>query len=327
MNKTLGNVLKYALSFAAAAVLVWLVARQIDWKAFADGLRTTRWEWMAAYAVSAVLALAFRALRWDQLLKPLDSGMNFGRCWDANNIGNLGSLVIPGSCEPIRAGIITSRKLPFQTVFGTMIMERAWDFLFIFLTFVIALIARWETFGGFVEENIFGPVLGGGTLWWILLGLVGIGALSIWLVYRFRSRSRFLGQVADIIDGMVQGVKSFGKMPRKLPYLFYTTMIWVMYTFMAYFCLKAIPGLQGLDLADALFLSALGNVASVIPVPGGVGAYHYLLMLSIASLYGQSDETGLLFAMLNHEGHAIVILVLGIWSYVWRIFVLKERKK
>ena len=114
-------------------------------------------------------------------------------------------------------------------------------------------------------------------------------------------------------------------MKNKLPYIIHTTMIWVMYMFMSYFCLKAIPELSGMDLADALFLSALGNVASIVPVPGGIGAYHYLLMVCISSLYGFSDETGLLFATLNHESHALIILALGIWSYIKRIVVMKNK--
>ncbi len=325
MKKTLLNILKYTLSFAVAAVLVWLVARKIEWAEFMKGLRATRWEWMLGYAASAVLALVFRAQRWKQLLKPLDPGIRYGRVWDASNIGNVGSLAIPGSCEPIRAGIITSRNIPFQTVFGTMIMERAWDFLFIFITFVLALTLGWNRFGGFVEENIMGPVLGRGRLWWILGALVLLGLAAIWLVYRFRRKVPFFDRIAFLIDGMLRGFGSFARMRNKLPFLIYTTLIWVMYMFMSYFCIKAIPDLHGLDLTDSLFLSALGNVASTIPVPGGIGAYHYLLMLGISTLYGKSGETGLLFALINHEGHAILVLALGIWSYVMRMIVLKNK--
>ena len=325
MKKTLLNILKYVLSFGLAALLVWLVARKIEWGDFLTALKNTRWEWMIGYVAAAVGALVFRAQRWKQLLKPLEPNIRYGRCWDANNIGNLGSLVVPGSCEPIRAGIITSKNVPFQTVFGTMIMERAWDFIFIFLTFVLALVLRWNTFGGFVEENILGPVLGGGTLWWILGGLVALAAIAVWAVYHFRGKVPAFDKIAVVIDGMLRGVGSFGRMKKKLPFILHTVMVWTCYMLMSFFCLKAIPELSGLDMADALFLSALGNVASVIPTPGGIGAYHYLLMICISSLYGQADETGLLFAMLNHEGHAVIILALGIWSYVMRILILKNK--
>lgn len=326
MGKKFWNVVKYVLSVALAVLLVWLVVRKIDWSSFLEGLKNTRWVYMLGFTVVAVLALVFRALRWKQLLKPLDGSTTFMDCWDANNIGNLGSLVIPGSCEPIRAGLITSKMLPFQTVFGTMIMERAWDFLFIFLTIVLALVLKLDTFGGFVRENIIKPIAGSAAIWLILAAGVILAVAFIWACYRFRSKVKFFDRMASIIDGILQGFKSFGKMKNKLPYIIYTTMIWVMYASMCYCCLKAIPELSGLDMADALFLSALGNVASVIPVPGGIGAYHYLLMLCLSSLYGFSNETGLLFATLNHEGHAVLILVLGIISYFTRMVRMKKRR-
>lgn len=324
MGKKFWNVAKYVLSLALALLLVWLVVRKIDWKSFLEGLRNTRWVYMPGFTAAGVFALVFRALRWNQLLKPLDGATSFMDCWDANNIGNLGSLVIPGSCEPIRAGLITSKKLPFQTVFGTMIMERAWDFLYIFLTIVIALVLKLDTFGGFVSDNIIKPIVSSTAVWLILTAAVILVAALIWACFRYRTKVKFFDRIATLIEGVVQGFRSFGKMKNKLPYIIYTTMIWVMYMFMCYFCLKAIPELSGLDLADALFLSAIGNVASVIPVPGGIGAYHYLVMLCISSLYGLSNETGLLFATLNHEGHAVIILALGIISYLARMIRKKK---
>lgn len=324
MGKKFWNVAKYVLSLALAVLLVWLVVRKIDWKSFLEGLRNTRWVYMLGFTAAAVFALVFRALRWNQLLKPLDGATSFMDCWDANNIGNLGSLVIPGSCEPIRAGLITSKKLPFQTVFGTMIMERAWDFLYIFLTIVIALVLKLDTFGGFVSDNIIKPIVSSTAVWLILTAAVILVAAFIWACFRYRTKVKLFDRIATLIEGVVQGFRSFGKMKNKLPYIIYTTMIWVMYMFMCYFCLKAIPELSGLDMADALFLSAIGNVASVIPVPGGIGAYHYLVMLCISSLYGFSNETGLLFATLNHEGHAVIILALGIISYLARMIRKKK---
>ena len=57
-----------------------------------------------------------------------------------------------------------------------------------------------------------------------------------------------------------------------------------MYLLMCYSILKAVPALSGLGLEDALFFTAVGNIASVIPVPGGIGAYHYLVALSVSTL-------------------------------------------
>ena len=88
-----------------------------------------------------------------------------------------------------------------------------------------------------------------------------------------------------------------------------------MYMLMCYFVFRAVPALSHLTLLDALFISSVGNIASVIPVPGGIGAYHYLVALALQSLYGASWETGILAATLNHELHAIIILLVGALSY------------
>ena len=96
-----------------------------------------------------------------------------------------------------------------------------------------------------------------------------------------------------------------------------------MYVLMSWAGLKALPMLDSLTIADALFISAVGNIASVIPVPGGIGAYHYLIALTLQSLYGATWDTGILYATLCHETHAILIIVLGISSYI-RITLAKR---
>lgn len=104
-------------------------------------------------------------------------------------------------------------------------------------------------------------------------------------------------------------------MPGKWLFAFWTVCIWLMYILMSYLVLLAVPDLAGLGFADALFISAIGNIASVIPVPGGIGAYHYLVALTLSSLYGAGWGTGILYATLSHELHAVLIIILGIASY------------
>ncbi len=84
---------------------------------------------------------------------------------------------------------------------------------------------------------------------------------------------------------------------------------------MYYFILKAVPTLNGLSIFDALLLSVVGNLASVIPVPGGIGAYHYLIALCLSSIYGIEWSIGILFATLQHELHALILIVFGVISY------------
>ncbi|MBR1575205.1 MAG: flippase-like domain-containing protein [Bacteroidales bacterium] len=311
------EVLKYTLSFALAGVLVWFAFRSVDWTAFWEGLKVTRWGYLIPFFAASVGALVFRVFRWRALLKSSGHRSGWLTVWDANNVGNLSNIVVPGSGEFVRCGYAAGKN-GFADVFGTVVMERAWDVLAVLVMIVLALVLDRDKFGPFFAEQVWAPLSGrlNLSLGWLLAVLVLLVAAGLWAVFRFRDRSRLCGRIAGGLVSVGNGFASFRKVERKGLFLLYTLGIWFMYLLMCYSIQRAIPELSGLGLEDALFFTAVGNIASVIPVPGGIGAYHYLVALSVSSIYGRSWETGILFATLQHELHAVLILILGVVSYV-----------
>ena len=317
MNKKATNIIKYTLSAVLAVVLVWFAFRTVDWKTFWEDLQQTRWVWIAVYFAAAVAALVFRERRWTALMRPLDPELRRLRVWDAINVGNLINVVLPGAGEFVRCGYVSTKKMSYEKALGTIVCERLSDIVAIIILLISALASKWSTFGPFFTEHIWGPMTGraGGSTGWIVLGAAVLLVVFFLAVFRFRDRVRLFGRIADSLRGLGAGFASIAKMERKWPFVLSTVGIWVSYVTMMYCTIRAIPMLDMLTLTDALFLSAVGNLASVIPVPGGIGAYHYLVALSLLSLYGASWETGILLATLGHEAHAILIILLGILSY------------
>ena len=317
MNKKAANILKYTLSAVLAVVLVWFAFRGVDWKAFWEGLRQTRWIWVVLYFFAAVLALVFREERWYALIRPLDPEVRRLGVWDAINVGNLVNVVLPGAGEFVRCGYVSSKRMSYDKAFGTIACERLFDILAVAVILIGALILKWSTFGPFFVDNIWNPLSGrlGGSLVWLLVALAALLAAFFWAVFRFRGRVRLFGRIADTLKGLGTGFASVAHMKNKWPFLLSTVGIWAMYIAMMWCTIRALPGLDALGGVDAVFLSAVGNIASVIPVPGGIGAYHYLVALSAQSLYGATWETGILLATLGHEAHAILIILLGVLSY------------
>ena len=176
-------------------------------------------------------------------------------------------------------------------------------------------------------EQIWEPLAGGlqFSLWWIVGGAVVLIAGGIWAIFHWSGSNRFCGKVAGWIRGLGAGFASIGKMKHKWLFALYTVAIWASYVAMSWSGLKAVPMLSELTFSDAIFISAVGNIASVIPVPGGIGAYHYLVALTLQSIYGIVWETGILYATLCHEAHAILIILLGVISYV--AITLRRRKQ
>lgn len=340
------KILKIALSFALAGVFVFFAFRGIDWASFAQDIRQTRWIWVLAFCVVSVGALIFRMLRWQALLRPLHSGADAAesgsggsaadgadgaggkvsalRVWDANNVGNIVNVVIPGSGEFVRCGYMTGGRASYDKVLGTVVTERICDVLAIVLLMAIAILCGSEQMKQFFRNNIAGAAAGQLSLLWVLAGVLLLLAAGVWALWHFRERNAFCGKIADKLKGFAGGMTSFVRMRKKWLFIIYTIGIWTMYVLMSYSIIKAMPELSHLGAADALFLCAIGNFASVIPVPGGIGAYHYLVALSLSGIYGVSWETGLLNATLNHELHAILILLLGAVSYV--SLTLQSRK-
>ena len=172
MDKKAANIIKYSLSAALAAVLVWLAFRGVDWKAFWAGLQQTRWLYMVLFFVAATLALVFREERWRALMHPLDPEIRRLPVWDAINIGNLVNVVLPGAGEFVRCGYVRSKHMSYDKALGTIACERVFDVIMVFLLILVALVLKWESFGTFFVESVWQPMAGrlGGSLGWVLAG-------------------------------------------------------------------------------------------------------------------------------------------------------------
>ena len=324
MNK---NVPKYVVSFLLAGVLVYFAFKGVDWTAFWQGLGETRWGWVAMFVLFSVLALVIREERWRAIIRPIDPEASRLDIWDATNVGNVVNVVLPGAGEFVRCGYVARRGLTYDKALGTVIVERTCDILAIVLLFAIALVTGWGKFGSFFMEQIWQPMTGrmSFSVWWIVLAVVVVVGGALWAVFHWSGSNKFCGKVAGAIRGLGAGFSSLGKMPRKWLFVLYTVGIWASYVAMSWSGLKALPMLSELTFADALFISAVGNIASVIPVPGGIGAYHYLVALTLQSLFASTWDTGILYATLCHETHAILIIVLGIVSYA--VITVRRRAK
>ena len=210
------DVLKLVISLALAGLLLWLAFRSVDWKAFVDGLSVTRWVYLIPFVVASVGALVFRAFRWQLLIRSTGIRPGWLTVWDANNVGNLANIALPGTGEFIRCGYVAGKE-GYGNVLGTILMERIWDFLAIMVMIVLALVLDQGKFGPFFAEHVWAPLAGkaGFSLWWVVLLVVALIALFFWAVFHYRSRFRFFGKVADALSSVGRGFAAFLRMERK----------------------------------------------------------------------------------------------------------------
>lgn len=321
MKDRLKKILKYALSVFLAAVFLWFSFREVEWTDFLAGLKECRWGWVLLSMVLGALAFWIRALRWHQLLHPIDNNISRLTAFNGINIGNISNFVFPRIGEFVRCGVITRRSSPkkasYEKVLGTVVLERGWELLVMLLMLLVVLLFGFERFGQFFVDRIWEPIAVrfGGDIWWGVLAVAFTGVVGIYVSWRFSDSNALCSKVWGIIRGLGQGFSSCLRMDRKWLFFAYTALIWLIYWSMAAATVKAAPFLDNLDLVDALFLSLVGGLGFAVPVPGGIGAFHFIISMTLSAMYGIPVELGVVYATLSHTSQAITQIVFGLGSY------------
>ena len=337
MEMKIGKWVKYALSLSVAAVLLYFCFRGVNWREFGMGLLSCKWQFVIFSMLAGTAAFIFRGLRLRHMVLPLDPATRRITTYDATTIGNMSNFVFPFLGEFVRCGIVTRRSkvLTFDKTLGAVAVERAWDMLSLVILMVTLLIFKWHEFGGFFTDRICRPLatrLGSATLWIGLAVLVIAGCAALFAIIHYRSSNKVCGKIYSVFDGLLQGFKACFKMDRKWIFFLETAVIWAMYWLQIVFLAEAFPmrcedptfvsGLITFGLVDALFIMLAGSLASVVPVPGGIGAYHFIVAAALLSIYGISWDRGLVFATLSHESQALTMILTGVISYLH--YVIKK---
>lgn len=326
MNDKLGRMVKYAGSLVFAGILLYVSFRGVKWTDFVQALAGCRWWFLGASMLAGVSAFVLRGLRWRRILAPMGK-VEASDTYDAVTIGNVSNMLFPFLGEFVRCGLVSRRsKLRYDKVLGTVALERVWDMLSVAVLFMVLFVFTWVKFGGFFMEKMWLPLVNRFT-WvvWLMLGItVMAGSGVVVAIVKFHERNALLGRIYGTFGGLLQGFGSVLRMDNKWSFIFETALIWAMYWLQIIFLIHAIPAAAGMNVIDALFIMLAGSIASFIPVPGGFGAYHYLVALSLSSLYGFSWQAGIVFATVAHESQALTMLVTGAASFIRQNFIRRN---
>ena len=333
MKKNFRNILKYTLSLVLAAVLLWFCFREVNWQEFLESLKGCRWEWVMLSILAGVLSNWFRAERWREILLPLDAGTSRRSVFNSVNIAYLANFIFPRIGEFVRCGVVSrdsavqgDRKdgqgLGYDKVLGTVVTERSIDLLMMFGILVGFLCLKWNEFGAFFIDNIWLPASGrlNLNLWWIAVILLAAVGLCVAFVVFFRDRNVLASKLWSILKGVGEGLVSCFRMKNAWKFILHSVLIWLMYFLMSYTSMRAVPLLDSLGLADAMFLMLVGSLGWLVPVPGGFGAFHYIVALALSTVYSLPFELGIIFATISHESQYIMMALTGLVSYADEIF-------
>lgn len=262
-------------------------------------LSEVRYVYLVALLAIFMLSNLFRAWRWQQLVEPLGKKVRFGNTLWTLMIGYLANLGFPRMGEVVRAGLLGRYEgIAVEKVMGTVVVDRLLDLLCLSVIVGAAVATQWDTLGEAVL-NLRGDAPTNGRGPWRPILLVAAGALlvgvSIYLVFTRLGHTPLVKRVVRMAGGFADGLRSLGKV-RNQPLLWFNTVgIWACYFAMAYVPFLSFPATEGLGVDAALTVFVFSALGIIVPAPGGMGSYHFMVIQALA-LYGIAGDDALSFA-------------------------------
>jgi uncharacterized membrane protein YbhN (UPF0104 family) len=255
-------------------------------------------------------------MRWKLVLDSMGYRSTSWRTSYAIGIGYLINMVFPRAGEVARATALRrSDKIPVDVLLGTIIVERLIDLIIVSILLGLTLILTYPELQKLLASTQGNESAAneGGIPWlWIALALI---LLAAWLL-RKRFFDTALGQrVKSFLRGLSQGFTSIVRLDKPWAYLGHTAFIWASYFVMIYVCFFAMPATENIEVDQSLFVMMAASMGIVVPVPGGVGAYHYLVAKALEVLSVPYPE-GLAFATLVHASQTIMLMSTGVIGFI-----------
>ncbi len=327
------KILKVLLLGTLALVLLYFSFRGIHWDEFVEGLRTADYFWILMSMLVGAFSFYVRAARWRIILLGLGKPVKRIDTFNGVGMAYLTNFALPRAGEVARCGVVAQRAgLGFDKVLGTVVLERTFDVLCLALITIAVAFLRIDVFGHFMVTQILDPLMNrlGGSSALVVIFITGVLlalVLSLVLLRKPLGRIKFFRKAGDFFRGIWSGLVQSLKMPRKGYFFFLTFLMWFLYVCTSYCTILATPLKDQLNFVDALFLMVVGSFGWVVPVQGGIGAFHFIVTLALVAVYNLSQTSGMVFATISHESQAVTMLLTGLFAVIFLSVTKKNKPK
>ncbi|MGP8215941.1 MAG: lysylphosphatidylglycerol synthase transmembrane domain-containing protein [Bacteroidia bacterium] len=323
MNPFIKKVLKFLLFLGIGVGLVYLIVSKItpdDWKNIKIAAVNANYLWIALSLVIGVFSHLLRAMRWRMLIEPIDKKPGLANTFSAVMIGYMANYAVPRLGEVSRCGVLNRYEaISFAGLIGTVVVERIIDMLLMLLFFLVMLLLSFGKVYGIIKTKATSVIEGKwdslkhvNPLILIAVAVILIG--GVWFLYK--KKDSLFEFAKKFIDNFLGGIKSVGNLKKPFLFWFYSLAIWILYLLMLYVCFFCFSETSHLTLIDALVVLVFATFGVIAPVPGGIGAYQYIVIAVLTHLYFISYTKAFTLAWIIWVSQLVLIVTLGLISLV-----------
>ena len=267
-------------------------------KIYQDFIQSNGWVLISVLFLFMLSNLS-RAIRWNMLLRQLGIQPGLGNSFWSIMLGYFANLGLPRIGELIRAATMARyEKTRMDKVMGTVIVDRSIDVVMISGVMILAMALASTQLAGFIRQNsALREKISGVLVSPVFYGSLLLMAFLVILFFRSNRlrHSAFGTKIRTFLSGMLQGFKTIASLEKPVWFVLHSLFIWLMYYLMLYVGFMAFQPTAHLGPVAGLVVFTMGSLGIVIPSPGGMGTYHFLVTAGLM-MYGVSGTDGFSFA-------------------------------
>lgn len=332
MRKRIIAILQYSFFLGAGIFLVWWQLKSMtepEKEEFYAALSNANYWLMIPVVIMSLLSHLSRSMRWKILMDPLGYKPALRNVFAVTMVGYLANSAIPRLGEILKCSLLARyEKLKFDKLFGTILVERTFDFVCYLIFIGITVLLQLNLIGSYVKSKLELMASSSGIpLWLKLLFVVLCIGILVWLfrmlVKKFPD-NKLIARINLFAKGVIAGFASIKNLKKRKQFIAHTIFIWAMYLLQIYLGFSAMESTSRLGIEAAFAVLSLATLA-MIATPGGIGSFPIFVMETLV-IYSIASPSGKAFGWLIWGGNTAIVILAGLVALVLLPYFNKEKK-
>ncbi len=332
MRKRIIAILQYSFFLGAGVFLVWWQLKSMtepEKEEFYAAFSNANYWLMIPVIMMSLLSHLSRSMRWKILMGPLDYKPALKNVFAVTMVGYLANSAIPRLGEILKCSLLARyEKLKFDKLFGTILVERTFDFMCYLIFIGITVLLQINLIGSYVKEKLDVMASGTGMPLWLKIVLVVfcIGVI-VWLfrllVKKFPG-NKLIARINVFARGVIAGFATIKNLQKRKQFIAHTLFIWSMYLLQIYIGFSAMESTSGLGIGAAFAVLSLATLAMIV-TPGGIGSFPIFVMETLL-IYSIASPSGKAFGWLIWGANTAIVILAGLVALLLLPYFNKQTK-
>jgi len=321
------TLVKVILPLSLGIILLWYLYRNQDISEMMNVIRKgVRYDVILFSLIFGLSGNIIRGLRWGMLIDSLGKRVRRMTVICAVLGTYAINLALPRVGEIWRCGVTKKYEgVQFTKLLGTLFIDRIMDVLVVGSLTLCLSVFNIRFFRHFFSENppvIIETMNRFLTSPWTYISLAVL-ALIVWFVFVKLKHLSLVRKAQEMIKNVFEGVKSLWKIKHKARFIAETLLIWSCYFLYFYITFFAFDFTRDLGIRIALIAFAMSALGVAVPVQGGIGIWHFMVMATLVSFGVDKNDAGT-FAMVVFAIQTVWVALTGLFGIIALPVVNKE---